>query len=222
MYTLETVNAACNYVSQRAWETLTFGQFALHHLCYGEVRKRFDLGANITIRIFACVADAYKLDRKTQRAFRTHAAFPFNDRLVSYKLAKSIVSIWTMNGRQKMPFVCGEHQRKLLEGLRGECDLVYRKGEFYLFQTCDVDEAPEIEPSDFLGVDLGIVNIATDSDGTVHQGKAVENVRFRHRRLRAKLQHRGTKSSRRRLKQLSGKERLSVMGASPLSRYPPG
>ena len=91
------------------------------------------------MRVFAKVADAYKLDRKRKRTFRPLAAFPFNDRLVSYKLTKRIVSIWTMDGRQKMPFVCGERQAKLLEGLHGECDLVYRGGEFYLSQLVDTD-----------------------------------------------------------------------------------
>ncbi len=207
LLTLETANAACNYASGQAWQEHVFGQFALHGLCYKSIRGRFGLGADVTVRVIAKVADAYKFNRKVRRAFNTHGGFPFNDRLVSYKLAKSIVSIWTMSGRQKMAFVCGEQQHQLLQGLRGECDLIYRGGEFYLFQTCDIEESPEIEPTDFLGVDLGIVNIATDSDGTVYQGKTVQNVRFRHRRLRAKLQSKGTKSSRRRLKKRSGKER---------------
>jgi IS605 OrfB family transposase len=206
LQTLEAANAACNYVSDQAWQTRTFGQFALHKLCYADVRAQFGLGADVAVRVFAKVADGYKLDKKTQRTFKPHGAFPFNDRLVSYKLDKRIVSIWTMAGRQKMPFVVSDHAAKLLAGLRGECDLLYRKGEFYLYQTCDVEEPPVDDVDDFLGVDLGVTNIATDSDGTIHQGKTMKAVRFRHRKLRAKLQRKGTKSSRRRLKQLGGKE----------------
>lgn len=206
LQTLEAANAACNYVSDVAWQERVFGQFKLHKLCYASVRAQFGLGADVAVRVFAKVADGYKLDKRTKRTFKPHGAFPFNDRLVSYKLDKRVVSIWTMAGRQKMPFVVGEHAAKLLEGLRGECDLVYRTGEFYLYQCCDVDEPPTDEVDDFLGVDLGIANIATDSDGTVHQGKSMKAVRFRHRKLRAKLQRKGTKSARRRLKKLSGKE----------------
>ena len=204
--TLEAANAACNYVSDRAWQARCFGQFALHKLCYQEVRGRFGLGADVAVRVFAKVADAHKLDKQRPRTFKPHAAFPFNDRLVSYKLDKRIVSIWTLAGRQKMPFVVSDHAAKLLEGLRGECDLVYRQGIFYLYQTCDVDEPPTDAVDDYLGVDLGVANIATDSDGQVHQGKTLQRVRFRHRRLRAKLQRKGTKAARRRLRQLSGKE----------------
>lgn len=203
--TLETANVACNYVSEVAWNTRTFGQFALQKLCYADVRA-LGIPANIAIRVFAKVADGYKLDKRTKRIFKPHGAFPFNDRLVSYKLDKRIVSISTMDGRQKIPFIASEHAAKLLEGLRGECDLVYRKGEFYLFQCCDVDEPPVDDPDDFLGVDLGVTNIAVTSEGTIFQSNMVKNVRFRHRRLRSKLQRKGTKSARRRLRKLSGKE----------------
>lgn len=205
LQTLEAVNAACNYVSDVAWQDKVFGQFNLHKLCYVNLRSQ-GIPANIAVRVFAKVADGYKLDKKAQRTFKPHGAFPFNDRLVSYKLDKRIVSIAVLDGRQKMPFVVSKHAAKLLEGLRGECDLVYRKGEFYLYQCCDVDEPPTDDVDDFLGVDLGIANIATDSDGTIYQGKAMKGVRYRHRQLRRKLQAKGTKSARRRLKKLAGKE----------------
>jgi len=207
LQTLEAANAACNYVSAVAWNKRVFGQFALHKLCYQDVRAQFGLGADVAVRVFAKVADAYKLDKRTQRTFKPHGAFPFNDRLVSYKLDKRIVSIWTMDGRQKMPFVVSDHAAKLLEGLRGECDLIYRKGEFYLYQTCDVEEPPTDDVDDYLGIDLGIANIATDSDGTFFQGKTVKAVRHRHRKLRSKLQAKQTRSAKRRLQKLSGKER---------------
>ncbi len=204
--TLEASNAACDYVSEVAWQTQTFGQFTLHKLCYAAVRAQFNLGADVAVRVFSKVADSYKLDRKTKRTFNPRGAFPFNDRLVSYKPDKRIVSIWTVGGREKMPFIIGEHAASLLRGLRGECDLVYRKGEFYLLQCCDIDEPTPKEVDDFLGVDMGIANIAVDSDGDIYQGKTVKSVRYRHRQLRRKLQTKGTKSAKRRLKKLSGKE----------------
>ena len=68
--TLETANAAANYVSGQAWETQTFRQYDLHHLCYSTVRGQFGLSAQVTVRVLAKVADAYKLDRKAKRVFR--------------------------------------------------------------------------------------------------------------------------------------------------------
>src|SRR3990172_6364988 len=205
LQTLEAANAACNRVSEVAWQQRVFGQFALHKLCYANLRSQ-GIPANIAVRVFAKVADGYKLDKKSQRTFKPHGAFPFNDRLVSYNLGKRTASVAVMAGRQKMPFVVSDHAAKLLEGLHGECDLVYRKGEFYLYQFFYVDQPPTNDVDDYLGVDLGVANIAVDSDRTIHQGKAMKGVRYRHRQLRRKLQAKGTLSSRRRLKKLAGKE----------------
>lgn len=82
-----------------------------------------------------------------------------------------------------------------------------REGVFYLYATIDLPEPPQSTPEEFLGIDLGIVNIATDSDGVIHSGKALNAVRYRHRRLRAKLQAKNTRSAKRCLKKLSGKEK---------------
>ncbi|CAM5678997.1 hypothetical protein SHIRM173S_12390 [Streptomyces hirsutus] len=62
------------------------------------------------------------------------------------------------------------------------------------------------EPTDFLGVDLGIVNIATTSDGKLHAGRELNRYRKRQLALRAKLQKKGTKSAKRVLKRQRRKE----------------
>jgi putative transposase len=61
-------------------------------------------------------------------------------------------------------------------------------------------------PNGFLGVDLGIVNVATTSDGTRHAGTHLNRIRHPNQRLRAKLQRKGTKSAKRLLKQRCRKE----------------
>jgi IS605 OrfB family transposase len=48
-----------------------------------------------------------------------------------------------------------------------------------------------------LGVDLGVTNLAADSDGNVYSSAQVNSMRARHRRLRAKLQAKGTRSAKR-------------------------
>ncbi len=118
----------------------------------------------------------------------------------------SSVSIWTMDGRAAIPFVCGERQRALLPFRRGESDLVFVRGYWYVFATCEIEAPAPIDVDDVLGIDLGVTNIAVDSDGEVHSGRAIKNVRYRHRRLRNKLQRHGTLGSRRRLRILAGQE----------------
>jgi transposase len=78
------------------------------------------------------------------------------------------VSIWTVDGRQSIPFVCGRRHWELLQTRRGETDLVYIKGSSTSLRVCDVEEPTPDDVEGVLGVDLGIVNIATDSDGNTH------------------------------------------------------
>jgi putative transposase len=205
--TLETANVAANYISGLAWGQKVFQQFSLHKISYHATREKFSLTAQIVVRCISKVADAYKVGKDGRRVFQALGAIAYDSRVLSYNLTASTVSIWTLSGRKVIPFVCGERQRELLQSQRGESDLCLVDGKFYLMSVCDI-ETPETKDVDgFLGVDMGIANIAVDSDGTVHQGKTVKSVRYRHRMLRAKLQKKGTKSSRRRLKKLSGKER---------------
>jgi len=204
--TLETANAACNDISQQAWESQTFQQYPLHHLAYHTVRERYGLSAQMTVRAIAKVADAYKLDKRIQRTFKSHGAFPYDSRILSFRTGEQTVSIWTLAGRQRMGYLCGERQRKLLDGDRGEADLCYIDGEFYLFVACEV-ETPEPEDVDgFLGVDTGVANIATDSDGNNYSSAHLNGLRHRHAHLRARLQKKGTKSAKRLLKKRRNKE----------------
>jgi len=208
--TLETANAACDYISQAAWDTRTFGKFQVQKLVYGDVRATFSLTAQMVIRCISKVTDAYKLDKKTKRTFRPHGSIAYDLRILSWRLGKNEISIWTVDGRQAIPFVCRERDKELLSGERGESDLCLIRGEFYLLTSCEVDEPTPKDVEGFLGVDLGVANIAADSTGEIHQGNTIKSVRYRQRRLRKRLQSKGTQSARRRLRKLSGKERRFV------------
>jgi predicted transposase len=159
--TMCRVNEACNRISDLAWQHKTFRRVDLQKLSYAEVRSRFGLSAQATIHAVYKVADAYKLDKKTRREFRALGSISYDERILTWKPSDSTVSIWTLDGRTRIPFVCGERQRKLLASLDGQADLVYRTGEFYLHQVCTVDDPAENDPDSWLGIDLGIVNLAT-------------------------------------------------------------
>jgi predicted transposase len=107
----------------------------------------------------------------------------------------------------RIPFACSDAQYATLAAYRkGKSDLVHRDGTWYLYATCDIPDPELYEPDGFLGVDLGIANIATTSDGVRHAGKHLNRVRHRNRALRKKLQKKGTKSARRLLHKRRRKE----------------
>src|SRR6266487_68829 len=112
--TLERANQACDTISAAAWQAREFRRYPLQRLVYHDLKDSFHLGAQILVRCIAKVADAYKLDRMTQRTFQPHGALAFDDRNLTWYTDKSAVSIWTLQGRQHIPYSAGEHQRGLL------------------------------------------------------------------------------------------------------------
>ena len=197
--TMARANAACDWLSGRAWDAQVFRQFALHKLVYRDARAAFpDLSSQMIVRATAKVADSYKVDRKVRRTFRPLGSVAYDARILSWK--GDAVSLWALSGRQVIAFVCGDHQRALLGFERGEADLVLRGSKFYLFVTVDVPDMEEKKALGWLGVDVGIVNIATTSDGQNFSGKSLNALRRRAVKLRQKLQPKGTKSAKRLLR----------------------
>lgn len=90
----------------------------------------------------------------------------------------------------------------------GGADLVWRRGVYYLHVTQSREVEHEAEHDNgTLGVDLGIVNLATDSDGQTFSGAMIHTVRARYHVRRQRLQKVNTKNAKRRLRKNAGKER---------------
>lgn len=204
--TLIVTNRACNHISEQAWQSKIFGQFKLQSAVYASVKDGFHLTAQVIVQAVKKVVDAYKLDNKRQRKFKLLGAITYDSRILTWRTEKQFVSIWTTEGRLKIPYLCGERQRELLKSQQGETDLVLINGVFYLHTTCNVENP---EPGDFkniLGVDRGIKNIATLSTGDNFASNHLLSVRCRYRSLRKKLQKKGTVSAKRLLKKRRLKE----------------
>ncbi len=204
--TLEKANEACNYISTVAWDKKVFNQFSLHKLVYNDIRQTTGLTAQMVVRCISKVADGYKLDKETGRTFQPHGGIAYDDRILRWYTDKQFVSIWTLSGRERIPFVCSDYQRKLLQNQHGEADLCLVDGQFFLFATCEKETPTPDDVDGFLGVDMGETNIAVTNDGEIMTSAAVEKNRRRHHRLRKELQSKGTKATRRKLKRLRRKQ----------------
>lgn len=206
LLTMEKFNAACTYTAKVAYQGKTFKQFDLHKLTYKELREKYDLSSQMAVRAIAKVADAYKVGKRSKRTFQQHGAAVYDSRILSWRLTDQTVSILTLGGRERIPFLAGRRHRELLQTQRGESDLCLIGGSFYLFTTCDVDTPEPDDVTEYLGVDTGVKNIAADSDGVIYSSDQINGLRKRHAKLRAKLQSKGTKSAKRLLKKRRHKE----------------
>jgi IS605 OrfB family transposase len=205
--TLERCNAACDWLAGLAESTRTRRQYDLHRLAYYDMRSRFGLAAQVAARCIAKVADSLKAGRhKTRRTFDRLAAQPYDSRIFRFLPDQDAVSIWTLDGRQRIPFACGDRQREMLKTAKGQVDLMFVRGKWMLAATCDAEDAPLIGADDALGVDMGIVHLAVDDNGKSYSGAQIDDVRRRHHSRRRALQKIGTRSAKRALRRASGKQ----------------
>ncbi|GAA1000729.1 RNA-guided endonuclease TnpB family protein [Acrocarpospora macrocephala] len=227
--TLRAANLAANWVSGIAFEQNLRRHYDLRKRVYGQVREEFGLAAQASQHVIKKVADAYATLRANIRAgnlgeagskrrvkaeskpigFRPGAAQPFDDRCLSWQVDSRTVSVWTLAGRLRGIAFTGspEQVAMLAKHRKGESDLVRQDGSWFLIATCELPDPPIADPGGgFVGVDVGIVNIATTSDGTRHCGKALTAHRYRQRQLRRRLQAKATKSAKRLLKARRRKE----------------
>ncbi|WP_351225890.1 transposase [Streptomyces sp. NPDC002133] len=227
--TLAVCNRAADAASVVAWERGITSRNELQKLVYARLKAEFGLAAQPAVRVVKKVVDAYATLRANIRAgnlgpaaskrrrraeskpvvFRSDAAQPYDDRILSWQHDARTVSIWTVAGRiRNVRYTGHPGQLAMLEKYRrGESDLVHRDGMWFLVATCEIPEAPlNSDPVDWVGVDRGITNLATTSDGTNYQGRRLGRYRRWHARKRAELQAKQTRSATRRAKRRAKKE----------------
>ncbi len=232
--TLRACNEAASWLSVQMRATRIWRRHDVQKRWYGELRDRFGLSAQPAIRVIGKVADAYTTLRVNLRAgnygppgsvrrrkvedtpirFRPDAAQPFDPRCLSWQLhdlgRDGTVSIWTVAGRLRGLRLVGHPAHLTLlrhAGSIGETDLIHRDGMWLLHAVIDAPEAPlRDDPDGFLGVDFGIVNVATTSDGDRMSGSRLNRYRKRRQRIRKRLQAKKTSSARRLLKKRRRKE----------------
>ena len=180
-------------------------KFTLQRLVYYEVRQRFGLSAQLAIRAIAKVVEAYKRDTSQRISFRGDGAVVYNERILSFQGLEA-ASLGTLHGRAVIPIQMGDYQRVQFHRAKGQADLVLVDGVFYLLLTLETPEEPPMVPERLLGVDLGIINLAMDSDGHPATGAEMERVRQRCMTHRQTYQATGTKAAKRRLKKLARQE----------------
>jgi putative transposase len=213
--TARAFNAAASWVARVCWDEGLTNTNTAHHRVYGETRERFGLGAQLAICARMKAVEAIKAvkakKRETCPAFGPRGSVRYDAR--SYTLmGRGRVSLNTLDGRVACRLALGERQLVMLRDPAweiGGADLVWRRGVYYLHVT-QSREAPDPSPAPpaggTLGVDLGIVNLATDSEGQRFSGAMIHVVRAHYHRRRQRLQTCGTRNAKRRVRRMGQRE----------------
>jgi len=210
---MRQVNAAATYAAKVGFEANRFSQPSIHARCYYELLEKFGLSSQMAVRAIGKVVECIQRDKTRCPKFKPYGAIVYDQRLMSFKGVDK-VSLLTLEGRQIIPMIYGEYQKARFDRIKGQCDLVFRNNKFYLLATIDLPDRAPIEVHEFLGVDLGVANLAATSDGEIISGEAVETVRMKHHRLRQSLgklmsshhKRRTRKNARQAIKRVGNKE----------------
>lgn len=213
--TLKAFADACNYAAEWGRQNKVSAQFKLQKATYYEIRSRFGLSANLAVRAIARVSPSLRKAKTRNSVFRP-TSIDYDARIFSFRESDWTVSLTLLRSRERFGLDIGEWQKTALAGKNPTSAVLTKKrGAYYLDIQIKEPLPPEIEPTGTLGVDRGVKNLATLSDGTNYGSETLNAYRLMRHKVRKSLQSKadkGTRTSRRRncrrvLSRLSGKER---------------
>ena len=159
--TVERFNVACNWIAGELFSRKLANRIEAQRLLYHEIRQRFELTAQTTILAIRRTCEAYKRDKEIRPKFRKHAAITYDSRVMKF-VGPDKVNLWTLAGRQVIPILMGKYQEERFTTAKGEADLVLRHdGKWFLLVTVKLPDGTLIPATDFIGIDFGVVNIAS-------------------------------------------------------------
>ncbi|MGI9107793.1 MAG: RNA-guided endonuclease InsQ/TnpB family protein [Pyrinomonadaceae bacterium] len=214
--TMREFAKACNLIAEIGFNEKLHRRYDLHHATYNQVREQTNLPSQHVINAIAKVAEQFTRERSKQHKFKPLSSVRYDSRTLTFKRDFHEATLTVCpKGR-----ISGEVQTSaaMREKLRtwkiGSADLIFRDGEFYLHIAVNTD-APEVsKPSGSLGVDLGVKRVAVTSDKAFHTAKHMRHKKRLFQSTRSSLQANGSRTAKRGLRRVSGRENRFVMDAN--------
>lgn len=217
--TFQAYTDAYNYICEIGFKDRNFNKVDLHHKTYNYCRTQLGLKSELAVQVRIQAAETIKsvtkLEQKKHKKFKCPKSKQTSIRLCkgSFNIwfDRSEVSILTLNGRLRYKVALPDYFQQYFSWCRKGATLSLKKGKLFLHIVFEKEVEDVSQNYDnVLGIDRGIVNIATLSDGTTYSGKHVLQIKQRYQSIRSKLQSKGSKSAKRHLRTLSTKENRFV------------
>ena len=207
---LETTMSAYNDISRMIFVSkISLGLTQVHSLVYEPIREKYPtIPAQSVIRTYKDAISNLRSCKRKRCPVRNNPSMRLDKRLYS-KLTPVSINLPSSkrNKRVVVKFQTYDKFNELASMYTMADPLIFMKNnEIWLSVTFNVPSKPVIDES-YLGVDLGIRRIFTTSDGLSYKGKELNGLKRKIRYNRRKLQAKGTKSAKRKLKKLAHKEK---------------
>ena len=198
---------ACNQILAVAKRDSCWNTTKLHHKVYKPTRASTGLKANHVCQAIRRVVNQKKATKQLHK-FR-HTSISLDARTFKYIEDKRAVGVTLKEKRVNFDLKIGGYQIALLRGQNPTSATLSktRQGDYYINIVVEVPTQPTNKTPKVLGVDVGLRDIASTSTGKSWDGKQLRETRAKFARDRASIQSKRTKSSKRLLRRLSGRER---------------
>jgi IS605 OrfB family transposase len=205
--TLSTCNSACNDILKTGFEKAGWEKNELHHATYYKIREKYPrLPSSLVCTARDQASAMLKRDRnKILPVKGEFSAIRFNARTISIDFKKNCLSMASVDGRIKMPLKLPGHFEKFAGWKAQAATLGMRNGNLFLCLNVESPDVPKMESKNVLGIDRGVLNPAVTSDNRFFNAREIRKVKGRYQYLRSRLQAKGTRSAKRKLKRLSGR-----------------
>jgi IS605 OrfB family transposase len=210
-------HAACfNAVTAYGFEHGEKNGVELHKATYYPLRAEHptlpaQLVCAARVRATEAVRSALTRKRQGRKVSTPHSELPpirYDARTYRVLPDHSAVSLSTTSGRQVFAVQIPDFFRSNLDAATGfdSADLIKRKGRFWLHIVVTLLDVPFTSSGQVVGIDLGIVRPAVTSTNHFFGQRRWRELEARYFRLRRALQAKGTRSARRHLRRLAGKQ----------------
>ncbi|GAC1492720.1 MAG: RNA-guided endonuclease TnpB family protein [Chamaesiphon sp.] len=198
---------ACNQILEIAQREKCWNTTKLHHLVYKPVREATGIKANHVCQAIRRVVGNAKAVKQIHKFRPTSVSLDI--RTFKYFAEGQTVGVTLMCGRINFKLSIGGYQIALLRGqnLTSATLNKNKKGDYYINFVVEIDTPPTGKTPKVIGVDLGRRDIATTSLGQSWSGAPIQKVRDSFSKTRANVQSKRTRSARRLMIRLSGRER---------------
>lgn len=213
--TVEAYTASFNEVSKFGWDNGIANGVELHKATYFDHRAKFGLPAQLAcaarVKATEALKSAKALAKKGKKARMPQSRscpIRYDARSYTVWFDRDEASILTLKGRVRLPFSLPAYYSEYATWDTASADLIRdKKGRWWIHVVMTTETPEVLANGEFVGVDLGIARPATDSRGNFYGSDHWKVVEDRIFQLRRRLQAKGTKSAKRHLKRLSGRQR---------------
>ncbi|MFX0172848.1 MAG: RNA-guided endonuclease InsQ/TnpB family protein [Candidatus Hodarchaeota archaeon] len=215
---IRVYNQVVQYVMDVGWEIRDYNKMRLHHRTYYKIRQKYPM---LQSSLVQCACDqasillklAKNKKLRCKKAVKSiYGSIHYNQRTFTIFLEKKELSICTIRKRRCYPLKIPPYFYQYLSGKIKSLMLVCTQKKHLIANlVIELPDNPACESKYFLGVDMGERRFAVCSDNTFYPTKHIKQVKYKYQRLHQELQAKGTRSTKRELKHLSGRERRFIV-----------